>query len=50
MCAKLNLGCMPSVLDDARAHAEMKIIDWVDVKLAVSMQMEQLFTTPTLEK
>ncbi len=40
---------MASVLDDAKAyanHAKKKTIDLDDVKLAVSMQMEQSFTTP----
>lgn len=38
-----------TVLDDAKAyanHAKKKGIDLDDVKLAVSMQMEQSFTTP----
>lgn len=40
---------MTSVLDDAKAyanHAKKKGIDLDDVKLAVSMQMEQSFTSP----
>ena len=40
---------MTTVLDDAKAyanHAKKKGIDLDDVKLAVSMQMEQSFTSP----
>ena len=42
-------GYVTTVLDDAEAyanHAKKKSIDLDDVKLAVSMQMEQSFTTP----
>ena len=44
-----ELGYVTTVLDDAKAyanHAKKKVIDLDDVKLAVSMQMEQSFTTP----
>ena len=40
MCAKLNLGYVVSVLDDAKAyanHAKKKTINLDDVKLAVSI-------------
>lgn len=43
------LGYVTTVLDDAKAyanHAKKKGIDLEDVKLAVSMQMEQSFTSP----
>lgn len=42
-------GYVTTVLDDAKAyanHAKKKGIDLDDVKLAVSMQMEQSFTSP----
>jgi histone H3/H4 len=45
----LILGYVTTVLDDAKAyanHAKKKGIDLDDVKLAVSMQMEQSFTSP----
>jgi len=46
---RLLLGYVTNVLDDAKAyanHAKKKAIDLDDVKLAVTMQIDQSFTSP----
>ena len=42
-------GYVSCILDDARVyanHAKKKIIDLEDVRLAVQMQLDRIFTTP----
>lgn len=43
------IGYVSCILDDARVyanHAKKKIIDLEDVRLAVQMQLDRIFTTP----